>query len=104
MDSLASNIVQFDTTTTTSSTTGDIEWVDASTSTVTIQNVCGNCGQHYYGYHQCPAYSWYPYSYPVTQRGEVAELKAWIEGFMDGRKMTERNLKKIQDKLQEFLD
>ena len=98
----ASNIVQFDTTTTTAST-GGIEWVDASTSTVTIQNVCGNCGQSYMGYHEClPYWSWYP-SYPAVQKDEARELKAWIEGFMDGRKMTERNLKKIQDRLKEFL-
>jgi len=32
----------------------------------------------------------------------LGELKAWLEGFMESRKMTERNLKKIQDKLEEF--
>ena len=44
---------------------------------------------------------WYP-SY-VYKTDEVAELKAWLDGFMTGRKMTERNLKKIQEKLEDFI-
>jgi len=85
VSSTASNVLQFDNQTTTTST----------------QNVCGSCGIWYYGYHQCPTISWYP-SYPVIQNDEVRELKAWLEGFMESRKMTESNLKKIQDKLEEF--
>lgn len=83
--STASNVLQFDNQTTTTS----------------IQNVCGTCGNWYIGYHTCPTISWYP-SYPVIQNDEVRELKAWLEGFMESRKMTEHNLKKIQDKLEEF--
>jgi len=98
----ASNIVQFDTATTTISPDTVIDWSGTNTTTA-VQNVCGNCGTYYIGYHTCPVNYWYP-SYPVTKRDEVSELKAWLEGFMTGRKMTERNLKKIQDKLQEFCE
>ncbi len=101
----ASNVVQFDTTTTT--TSSDIDWVGTdATSTVTIQNVCGHCGQWYQGYHQCPPYNWHQNWYPVQWQkdGEVAELKAWLDGFMTSRKMTERNLRKIQEKLEEFCE
>ncbi len=75
----------------------------ASTSTITINanTFCANCSVWHSGWHVCPTISWYP-TYPVYKTDEVAELKAWIEGFMDGRKMTERNLKKIQDKLEDF--
>lgn len=80
---MENNVVQLDwnrTTTTDDSTNTGYVWIEPSTGTQTI--------------------SWYPNYYP--QKDEVAELKAWIDGFMTGRKLTEGNLKKVQDKLDEF--
>ena len=100
----ASNIVQFDNQADFQGSSNTITTTDATSNTV-IQNVCGSCGQLYYGYHTCPSYNWYQNWYPVQgQRNtEVNELKSWIDGFMTGRKMTEKNLQKIQDKLADFV-
>ncbi len=54
---------------------------------------------------QSPAYTqWYQpyYSYPVYQRDQVAELKAWLDGYMESGKLTEKKLARIQKKLEEF--
>ena len=83
--------------TSTESTTGNTITVTGGQS-----NYCGSCGVWHSGWHQCT--SWYPqYVFPpAPQVDEVRELKAWIDGFMDGRKMTERNLQKVRDKIEEF--
>ena len=98
----ASNIVQFD----GSSGAGSYTTTDATTNTVTISSTCSSCGQYYIGYHTCPTivpnYYWYQNWLPA-QSNEVAELKAWIEGFLDGRKLTEGNLRKVRDKIEAFL-
>jgi len=104
--------IENETNTTTAINTEDwqnsasTEWI--TTTTGNGYN-CAGCGLWVYsGYtHICS----YQYCQPWIQvwpgpkpLNEVAELKAWIEGFMEGRKMTERNLQKIRDKLQDFCD
>ncbi len=52
-----------------------------------------------------PSWTWYPnylHTYPVYQRDRVAELKAWLDGYSTDRKMTEKALKKIRAKIDEF--
>jgi len=65
---------------------------------------CLTCGTCHWGL--CNHMSWTPnYFYPVYptyQKDEVAELKAWLDGFWENRKMTEKNLKRVRDKLEEF--
>lgn len=48
----------------------------------------------------------WPY-YPAcscNHEREVGELKAWLRGYMEGRKLTEKSLKRIREKLAEFTD
>jgi len=48
-------------------------------------------------------WNWYPsYSYPVYKTDKVAELKAWLDGYCTDRKMTEKALKKIREKIESF--
>ena len=47
--------------------------------------------------------TWYPsYPYPVYQRDRVSELKAWLDGYCTDRRMTEKVLKKIREKIESF--
>ena len=90
-----------------SMTSGTATGVSSGTTVINSQ-YCSNCNTYWYPweYHQCPTYfpQTYVYPSPVTKTDEVAELKAWIDGFMTNRKMTDRNLKIIKDKLDEFLE
>lgn len=63
---------------------------------------CGTCGYSHWG--SCGGTSTYWYPYRTSENNEVAELKAWIDGYMEGRKITEKSLKRIREKLQEFID
>ena len=89
----ATNVISGDFTTTTVS------------SGTACGSVCGSCGTWYTGFHTCtPTISWYTY-YPLSPTVEiddVAELKAWLDGYLDGRKLTEKALKRIRQKLEDF--
>lgn len=92
-----SNVLQFENQTKT--TVSDN--CSSGTMIINTQNYCSNCGGHYWGdYHYCSTFT--PISYPIYQKDEVIELKAWIDGFLENRKLTEKNLKRVRDKLEEF--
>ena len=50
--------------------------------------------------------TFYPYSYPyygyAAPTDKVIELKAWLSGYLDSRNLSEKSLKRIQQKLNEF--
>jgi hypothetical protein len=63
-------------------------------------------GGYCYGcYHwpcTCHAH-WYPtFTYSIASTDKAAILKAWLDGYMTDRKMSEKALKTIQKKLEEF--
>ena len=74
------------------------DWV--GTQEVTLTTTGG-----WYDANTYPAgnWTWYPnYSYPVYKTDKVAELKAWLDGYCTDRKMTEKALKRIRAKIEEF--
>ena len=76
---------------------------DATTNTITIS---GGTGDYWWYQPRTTGDYWYP-SYalsPIINNDEVAELKAWLDGFMVNRKMTEKNLKIIKERLDDFIE
>ncbi len=50
-------------------------------------------------------YHWYPsYSYTITRPDKAELLKTWLDGYMTDRKMSEKALKTIQKKIEEFIE
>ena len=83
---------------TVSNMAGDISWLGSSDTSSAVVNT-GFGGTPWVDYH------WYPsYSYPVIHNDRVAELKAWLDGYCTDRKMTEKALKRIKAKIEEFSD
>jgi len=58
------------------------------------------CNRQYH-YHQ---YNTPVLTYTIASADKAALLKAWLDGFMTDRKMSEKALKAIQKKLEEFCD
>ena len=87
--------------------TGDFQ--SASTNTITVSGgTASGMGVYDQNYYYWPNYSspnyWYPQYMPspVVEVDEVAELAAWLDGYLDGRKLTEKALKRIRQKLEDF--
>ena len=80
----------------------NLEVSDTGTTVTAASNFCSLCSTYYYGVHSCPA--WYMGLYTNNNKDEVSELKAWMAGFLETRRLTERNLRRIREKLDEFID
>ncbi len=83
--------------------TSNVLQINADNTTVFSNGQqCVSCNQWYFGHHICPsATNWFP---TLTATDEVAELKAWIDGFTEMRKLSQKNLARIRAKLREFVD
>lgn len=83
------------------STASNVVWIDNSTPCDTITISDGTTGDWWYPTNTT-AGRWYPYSYAAPDK--VRELSAWLDGYLDGHKLSEKSLKRIRAKLDEFLD
>ena len=80
-----------------------LNYQTASGWTTTGVDYCWGCGSWPCRCNQNHYHYIYPqYSYTV-QGSRAAELKAWIDGYMTDRKMTEKALRRVQEKIEEFL-
>lgn len=77
------------------------EW---SGNTVPLSGTTGMCYGCWTWPCQCHQHHhWYPqYTYTITEPDKAALLKAWLDGFMTDRKMTEKALARVRKKIEEF--